>query len=162
MYICQDKCYRSVPEKDHRYAQFDDYIEGGVFCGICCVVIGGGSEAQKQMQQIHKETGMWICPCCSARPRAYFDLDKKRGDFFLKNLQNSKYFKQIVDEFFRVRKQSRDDVQRFKELENRLQEVAAPPQRAKPHQKNSKITSFIIPTENKVQRAREISLFPHH
>lgn len=151
MYICQDKCYRLVPEKDHRYAQVDDYIDRGVFCGICCVTIKEGSDAHGQMLVNHLVTGKWTCPCCNARPRSYFNLDQKRAEIFLKKLQQSKHFKKIVTEFFRIHKQSKNDTDMFKILEGLLEDIAS-----RPHQQKRDINKL----DMYCNETREISMFP--
>jgi hypothetical protein len=167
MYICQDKCYRLVPPKDHRYAQFEDYIEGGVFCGICSVVMEYGGPAYVEIQKKYHETGNWVCPCCSARPRSYFDLQKKKREHFLKMLQQSEVFDTIVDEFFRVRKQVKEEEEKFRALVQSLKTIVAPPQRhltkeeklAMIAKESIKLDTF-IETNSRVKRAVEISMFP--
>lgn len=166
MYICQDKCYRLVPPQDHRYAQLSDYIDKCVFCGICCVVIRVGGQAYTEMAVNHLVTGMWQCPCCSARPRSYFNVDKKRMEHFIKKLQQSKHFVKIVEEYFRVRKQYKNDVDRFKELEKHLEALAAP--ESKPKKSKAMIATKLVKltiypveqTKSPIQRAVEISMFP--
>lgn len=171
MYICQDKCYRLVPQHDHRYAQFDDYIEGAVFCGICSVVIGvGAPEAQQKMTSHHKETGSWICPCCSAKPRGYFDIKKARLEFYLRTLHKTQRFfvmtfnsptqlEERVDEFFRLRKLKKLQSKLDKEWKARLKPQAAPPSRPK-KSKAMIATKLYKLTMYPIQTPREISMFP--
>jgi len=175
MYICQDKCYRLVPPQDHRYAQSKNYLRYARFCGICKVVYNKDTDTYKKMEQENTV----LCPCCSAKTRGYFDVDKKRCEFVLHNVlepihkshslvfNNTETFKQIVERVFRSQDIKEQESQRLKQRKEKWSKVgAAPPKNKKSKAmiaaKLVKLTMYPILAEQKSPVQIEISMFPQH
>ena len=156
MYICQDKCYRQVPQEDHHFAQREDYVFGARFCAICCVIIRRGSEAYNQMV-LDRWTngGLWECPCCKARPRLYFDLQQKQKEYLMQKLSQSKFFEDIVEHFFR--ETSTPPKNKQKQLIDSIRHVLSDPQYAKPSKSNRPVAEEQVRT-----KPVEISMFPQY
>lgn len=173
MYICQDKCYRLVPPQDHRYAQSKNYLRYARFCGICKVVYNKDTDTYKKMEQENTV----LCPCCSAKTRGYFEVEKKREIWVWNNVvgpvqqvhalvfQSSETFKDVVDRVFRSEDNKEEETQKQKARKEVRKPVAAPLPKLKKSKamiatKLVKLTMYPILAESPVQI--EISMFPQH
>jgi hypothetical protein len=141
-----------------------------MFCGICSVTIVEGSEAFTLMTKNFKQTGMIQCPCCSAKPRGYFDLEKEQIEFYLRQLQKAqkdysftfnpgRTLEELKDEYFRLRKINKIVNAKVSEWKKRLKPIAAPPKRTK-KTKAMIATKLYKLTMYPIQRPQEISIFP--
>lgn len=167
MYICQDKCYRLVPPQDHRYAQSKNYLRGARFCGICKVVYNKDTEAFKAMQD------SILCPCCAAKTRGYFDVDKKRIEFVLRNVldpihskhslvfNSTETFHQIVERVFKSQDIQEEQTLKQKARKEVRKPVAAPSTTTKNKKSKAMIATKLVKlTMYPVYKPMEISMFP--
>lgn len=112
-----------------------------------------------------------LCPCCSAKTRGYFDVDKKRNEWVLHNIldpihqkhsfvfNSTETFQQIVDRVFRS--QDIKDEENIKQKARK--EVRKPVAAPIPKPKKSKAmiaTKLYKLTMYPIQKPVEISMFP--